>query len=62
MPSLDRDAREVTYFSIHCQGKRSELAALHTEVWATVPSKEAWLRMMASDSELQHLVDILDTR
>ncbi|KAF5711566.1 hypothetical protein FGLOB1_4925 [Fusarium globosum] len=39
MPSLDRDAREATYFSIHCQGKRSELAALHTEVWATGPSK-----------------------
>ncbi|CZR49112.1 uncharacterized protein FPRO_12549 [Fusarium proliferatum ET1] len=25
MPSLDRDMREATYFSIHCQRKRSEL-------------------------------------
>lgn len=39
MPSLARDVREATYFSIHCQGKRNDLAALHAEVWATVPSE-----------------------
>ncbi|SCV40085.1 uncharacterized protein FFB14_07387 [Fusarium fujikuroi] len=39
MLSLARDVREATYFSIHCQGKRNDLAALHTEVWATVSPK-----------------------
>ncbi|KLO78834.1 Uncharacterized protein LW93_4155 [Fusarium fujikuroi] len=39
MPSLAGDVREATYFSIHCQGKHNDLAALHTEVWATVPSE-----------------------
>ncbi|KAF5251045.1 hypothetical protein FANTH_3806 [Fusarium anthophilum] len=38
-PSLPRDAREATYFCIHCQGKRKDLVALQTEVWAPVTSE-----------------------
>ncbi|KAF5562520.1 hypothetical protein FPHYL_5616 [Fusarium phyllophilum] len=38
-PSLARNVRGATYFSIHCQGKRNDLVALQTEVWATAPSE-----------------------
>ncbi|EXA32183.1 hypothetical protein FOVG_16556 [Fusarium oxysporum f. sp. pisi HDV247] len=34
-----RDVREATYFGIHCQGKRNDLMALQTEVWATAGSE-----------------------
>ncbi|KAF5655258.1 hypothetical protein F25303_775 [Fusarium sp. NRRL 25303] len=54
MPSLARDVREATYFSIHCQGKRNDLAALHTEVWATVPPEGD----LAEDDGFRHPADI----
>ncbi|KAF5586831.1 hypothetical protein FPANT_7124 [Fusarium pseudoanthophilum] len=38
-PSLARDVRGATYFSIHCQGKRDDLVALQTEVWAPATSE-----------------------
>ncbi|KAG5750952.1 hypothetical protein H9Q70_006408 [Fusarium xylarioides] len=38
-PSLARDVRGATYFGIHCQGKRNDLVALQTEVWAPVISE-----------------------
>ncbi|KAF5542788.1 hypothetical protein FNAPI_9887 [Fusarium napiforme] len=38
-PSLARDVSEATYFGIHCQGKRNDLVALQTEVWAPVTSE-----------------------
>ncbi|KAF5556904.1 hypothetical protein FMEXI_957 [Fusarium mexicanum] len=37
--TLARDVREATYFGIHCQGKRNDLVALQTEVWAPVTSE-----------------------
>ncbi|RGP70199.1 hypothetical protein FSPOR_4099 [Fusarium sporotrichioides] len=39
-PPRDRDARDASWFGIHCQGKRGELMALHTEEWATLPHHE----------------------
>ncbi|KAF5694862.1 hypothetical protein FDENT_991 [Fusarium denticulatum] len=38
-PSLARDVREATYSGIHCQGKRNDLVALQTEIWAPVTSE-----------------------
>ncbi|KAG5793614.1 hypothetical protein H9Q69_007349 [Fusarium xylarioides] len=38
-PYGPRDVRGATYFGIHCQGKRNDLVALQTEVWAPVISE-----------------------